>query len=112
MTFSIAQIERNVKECCEFLQKFFENRITAAKMKGGEEVRKKELLEELKTAHNWTDHWASLVNGLIGENQKLLKQNGDLRVENATLRERVENATLRERLRKNPPEDQEDLTAD
>ena len=75
-------------------------------------MRKKELLEELKTAHNWTDHWASLVNGLIGENQKLLKQNGDLRVENATLRERVVNATLRERLRKNPPEDQEGLTAD
>ena len=66
-------------------------------------MRKKELLKELKTAHDWTDHWASLVNGLIGENQKLLKQNGDLR---------VENATLRERLRKNPPEDQEDLTAD
>ena len=66
-------------------------------------MRKKELIEEVKTAHNWTDYWASLVNGLIGEKQKLLKQNGDLR---------VENATLRERLRKNPPEDQEDLTAD
>jgi len=66
-------------------------------------VRKEELLEEVKTAHNETDYWANLVNGLIGEKQKLLKQNGDLR---------VENATLRERLRKNPPEDQEDLTAD
>ena len=66
-------------------------------------MRKKELLEEVKTAHNETDYWANLVNGLIGEKQKLLKQNGDLR---------VENATLRERLRKNPPEDQEDLTAD
>lgn len=66
-------------------------------------MRKKELLEELKAAHKWTDYWATLVNGLIGENQKLLKQNGDLR---------VVNATLRERLRKNPPEDQEDLTAD
>ena len=66
-------------------------------------MRKKELLEELKTAHNWTDYWASLVKDLIGETQELLKQNGDLR---------VENATLRERLRKNPPEDQEGLTAD
>ena len=75
-------------------------------------MRKKELLEELKTAHNWTDYWASLVKDLIGETQELLKQNGDLRVENATLRERVVNATLRERLRKNPPEDQEGLTAD
>lgn len=65
-------------------------------------MRKKELLEELESAHHATDYWGSLVKGLMGENQKLLKENGDLR---------IENAILTERLRKNPPEDQEDLTA-
>lgn len=56
--------------------------------------------KEIDTLRHTVDYWSGLVKGLLLKSEELLIQNGDLR---------IENAVLKERLRKNPPEDQEDL---
>ena len=66
-------------------------------------MRKRKLLEELDAARHATDWWSSLVKGQMERAEKLEKQNAELRIENAVLKERLKN---------NSPDGQENHTND